>query len=261
MTDPQQHADLLAAYDAQLRGVGEVANAESYDRSGPLWRGTWEDRGFVTYESLDGHDPAALVAETVAYYRDQTGLSGFEWKTRGHDEVPGLDAILRAAGFVPEEVETVMVGEAAALAVDVPLRDGLTVRRLHTRDELDAVAAVSVSVFRRGGSLTEQVLQGDGRVEAWGAFDGDRAVSSGRLVFVDGTDFAGLWGGATLPAHRGLGLYRALTAGRARSALERGTRYLQSDCSAMSRPILERSGLVPVTTTTPYIWTRPTSEG
>jgi hypothetical protein len=35
-----------------------------------------------------------------------------------------------------------------------------------------------------------------------------------------------------------------------------GAVYLHSDCSDMSRPILERSGLVPVTTTTPYLWTR-----
>jgi hypothetical protein len=33
-------------------------------------------------------------------------------------------------------------------------------------------------------------------------------------------------------------------------------RLLNSDCTPMSRPILERSGLVAVTTTTPYVWTR-----
>jgi hypothetical protein len=47
-----------------------------------------------------------------------------------------------------------------------------------------------------------------------------------------------------------------LVSARARSALARGFRYIQSDCTPMSRPILERSGLLAVTTTTPYIWTR-----
>jgi GNAT superfamily N-acetyltransferase len=81
-------------------------------------------------------------------------------------------------------------------------------------------------------------------------------VSAGRLDFVEGTDFAGLWGGATLPEWRGHGIYRALTAARARAALAEGVRFLQSDCSPMSRPILERSGLVAVTTSTPYVWHR-----
>ena len=49
---------------------------------------------------------------------------------------------------------------------------------------------------------------------------------------------------------------RLHTSARARSALGRGVRYLHSDCTAMSRPILERSGLVAVTTTTPYLWRR-----
>jgi hypothetical protein len=53
-----------------------------------------------------------------------------------------------------------------------------------------------------------------------------------------------LWGGATNPEWRGKGIYRALTAARASAAVATGVRYLHSDCTAMSRPILERSGLV-----------------
>ena len=90
----------------------------------------------------------------------------------------------------------------------------------------------------------------------WVAEAEGRVVSAGRLDFVEGTEFAGLWGGATLPEWRGRGIYRALTAARARSALAYGARYLQSDCSPMSRPILERSGLVAITTSTPYVWHR-----
>ena len=73
---------------------------------------------------------------------------------------------------------------------------------------------------------------------------------------MEGTDFAGIWGGSTLPDYRGRGIYRALVAARASSAVERGIRFIHSDCTDMSRPILERSGLQAVTTTTPYVWTR-----
>ena len=62
--------------------------------------------------------------------------------------------------------------------------------------------------------------------------------------------------GATLPAWRGRGIYRALTAERARSALRLGRTLINSDSTEFSRPILERSGLVKVSTTTPYTWTR-----
>ena len=34
-----------------------------------------------------------------------------------------------------------------------------------------------------------------------------------------------------------------------------GVHYLQVDASEASRPILERLGFTPITTTTPYIWT------
>ena len=115
--------ELLTAYDAQLRGDAEVAGAEIWDHVGPLWRAIFRHGGFVSYESLEGvGDVAAvdaLIAETVAYFEGLREIEQFEWKTRGHDWPPDLDQRLRAHGLVPDEVETVMVGEAAHLAVDV----------------------------------------------------------------------------------------------------------------------------------------------
>ncbi len=84
---------------------------------------------------------------------------------------------------------------------------------------------------------------------------GGRVVSAAWLVLKPGTEFGGLWGGSTPSQWRGRGLYRALVARRAALAAELGVRYLQVDASADSRPILERLGLLPVTTTTPYVWT------
>lgn len=83
-----------------------------------------------------------------------------------------------------------------------------------------------------------------------------RVVCSGRQEPVRGAEFAGLWGGSCLTQHRGRGLYRALTTARARAAMALGKRYLHSDSTEFSRPILERSGLVKVTMTTPYVWRR-----
>ena len=54
----------------------------------------------------------------------------------------------------------------------------------------------------------------------------------------------------------GRGIYRALTAARARSALALGKRLMHSDSTEFSRPILERAGLVKVSATTPCMWRR-----
>ena len=78
-------------------------------------------------------------------------------------------------------------------------------------------------------------------------------VSGGRVDFEDGVEFAGLYGGITLPEFRGRGLYRATVARRAELARERGYRWLYSDALPTSRPILERLGFVAITTTTPFV--------
>jgi predicted GNAT family acetyltransferase len=93
-------------------------------------------------------------------------------------------------------------------------------------------------------------------MELWVAEADGEIVSAGRLEPVGKTDFAGIWGGATRPAWRGRGIYRALTAARARSALRMGKTLINSDSTEYSRPILERAGLVKVSTTTPYHWHR-----
>ncbi len=86
---------------------------------------------------------------------------------------------------------------------------------------------------------------------------GSEIIGAGWVRFEGATDFATLWGGATLPAWRGRGIYRATVAYRASLAAERGFRFLEVDASSDSRPILERLGFIPVTTTTPYVWSPP----
>ena len=267
----KQRAALLAAYDEQLRGAAEVQGAVSSDRSGPLWRCLFNRGGFVSYESLESLGTVeaidSLIVETVEYFSSHPQVEEFEWKTRGHDWPPDLDERLRAHGLEPDEVETVMVGEASHLAVDVELPEGVSVRRVDQLPEREAIVTeaseVAVRIFGDGPSgaeMLDRLDRMDGMEEFWVAEaetdDGRHVICSGRLARVAGTEFAGIWGGSTLPEWRGQGIYRALTAARARAALDEGVRYINSDCTVMSRPILERSGLVAVTTTTPYVWRR-----
>lgn len=261
-------AALLAAYDAQLRIAGELNRAVDVVRHGPLHWARFDRGGFVTYENLGGATGAdldALIDATVAHFRDDTDVTEAEWKTRGHDQPADLGERLTARGFEPQEEESVMVGDARLLAVDVPLPDGITLRRAGDGGDLlgDVRRALATAQTVFGGDsgpspdrLARDITDHPDEVELWMALAGDDVVCTGRLDRVPGTDFAGIWGGAALPQWRGRGIYRALTAARARSALRLGARFIHSDSSPMSRPILERSGLVRVTTTTPYVWTR-----
>jgi hypothetical protein len=262
MTDP---ADLLAAYDAQLRVDAEAVGATSVTTHGPLLLVTLPGgHGFISYRDLDGCDAAAirsLVTSALAHYREDPDVDEVEWKTRGHDHAPGLHEALVDAGFVPQEPESIMLGEAAALAVDVALPPGVTLRRVSEEADVRAMCAMQAVAFGDDDSDDmAEVLLGrlgdDDGMELWVAEADGSIISAGRLDPVPGSEFAGIWGGATLVAWRGRGIYRALTAARARSALALGKKYLHSDSTEYSRPILERSGMVKVSTTTPYEWRR-----
>lgn len=154
-----------------------------------------------------------------------------------------------------------MIGEATGLAVDVPLPDGVTLRRVTAESDVRAMSAIEDEVFdepvlaETADAHLRRLALGDG-MELWVAEFEHQIVSIGRLEPVRDTDFAGIWGGATVPAWRGRGIYRALTAARARSALDMGKTLIHSDSTEYSRPILERSGMLKVSTTTPYRWRR-----
>jgi GNAT superfamily N-acetyltransferase len=266
--DATNRARLLATYDAQLRGEAETPSAIAVSRLGPLRLVTFVGkRGFVSYKDLDGLYSDALnelVTGAVSHFSSKKGRENgaieiVEWKTRGHDHAPGLHDALTANGFVPDEAESIMIGDASGLAVDVPLPAGVTLRRATSEKDVRAMSAMQDVVFgdpvseEAADALLSRLSRADG-MELWIAEADGEIVTAGRLELVPNSDFAGIWGGATLPQWRGKGIYRALTSARARSALAHGKTLIHSDSTEYSRPILERSGLVAVSTTTPYLW-------
>lgn len=259
------NADYLRAYDDQLRSDAETPSAVSVTREGPLRLVTFAGgRGFITYRDLGGASAGeidGLVATARAHFDADTSIRRVEWKTRGHDAAPGLHEALLAHGFAPDETESIMIGPVEALLSERPIPDGAVVRRVVEEDDVRAMSAMIDAAFSEdtdvplADALVARLARGDG-MELWVAEVHGRMVSGGRLEPVPGTDFAGIWGGATLPAFRGRGLYRAVAAARAASALTMGKTLLHSDSTGYSRPILERAGLVRVSTTTPYRWRR-----
>ncbi|PPG52278.1 GNAT family N-acetyltransferase [Rathayibacter sp. AY2B7] len=259
-------SDYLRAYDDQLRSDAETPSAVSVTREGPLHLVTFAGgRGFVTYRDLAGASSAEiarLVAAACAHFDADPGITRVEWKTRGHDEAPGLHDALVANGFAPDEAESIMIGPVEALLSDRPVPEGVVLRRVVDEPDVRAFSAMIDAAFEEevdvsiADSLVARLARGDG-MELWVAEVDGRMASGGRLEPVPGTAFAGIWGGATLPEYRGRGLYGLVTAARAASAQALGKTLVHSDSTEYSRPILERAGLVRVSTTTPYRRRRP----
>lgn len=259
------HAALLAAYDALRPWVpADSPPGLSYERLGSVVRVVGQHRGFIdTARNVGAHGETldALITAQRDFFA-QRG-EAVEWKTRGHDEPPDLPARLLAAGFVPEDRETVVIGIAEQMAVDPVLPDGVTLRQVHEPTDFARIAAMESEVWNDDFSWVAQDLQarvqaGPPEIVVLVAEADGRVISAAWLVFKPGTEFAGLWGGSTLRTWRGRGIYRALVARRAQLACARGVRYLQVDASDDSKPILLKLGFQAVTTTTPYVWTPST---
>ncbi|MEU3617072.1 GNAT family N-acetyltransferase [Streptomyces sp. NPDC006872] len=256
------HAAVLALYDRDMReGARPDSSDARVERTGGVvrhigGRGGWSG---VLWSDLDSVGADAAIAAQIAYF---TGLGHeFEWKLHGHDSPADLGERLTAAGFTADPEETLMIGETSDQLLDVTLPDGVRIVPVTDRAGVELMVEANEKAFGRDGSWLRDLLlarlAGDpDTFVALLAMAGDVPVSSARMELIPGVRFAGLWGGGTVEGWRGRGIYRALIAHRARIAAERGYRYLQVDAQSQSRPILERLGFAPVSTTTPYVYAR-----
>ncbi|WP_327312375.1 GNAT family N-acetyltransferase [Streptomyces sp. NBC_01235] len=256
------HAAVLALYDREMR---EGARPESSDarveRTGGVVRHIGGEGGWsgVLWSDLDSVGADAAIAEQIAHF---TGLGHeFEWKLHGHDRPADLGRRLTAAGFAADPQETLMIGETSDQLVDAEPPEGVRIVTVTDRAGVELMVEANEKAFGHDGSwlrdlLLARLAADPDAIVALLAMAADVPVSSARMELIPGTSFAGLWGGGTVEAWRGRGIYRALIAHRARIAADRGYRYLQVDASDQSRPILERLGFAALSTTTPYVYAK-----
>jgi hypothetical protein len=215
-------------------------------------------RSTVTWSELEETAADAVIAATIERFA-LLRVGEWEWKHYSYDRPADLPRRLLAAGFTPEPAEALMVAEIAELALDVPPPVGIELRPVTDQQGVDALVRVHDEVFGEdhsafGRQLLARLGRHPARVAAVVAVAGDTPICAGRVELHRGTEFASLWGGGTLPAWRGRGVFRSLVAYRAALASTEGFRYLQVDASPESRPILHRVGFVELATTTPFIW-------
>lgn len=254
------HAAVLALYDRDMRaGARPDGPGVRVERVGAVVRQVADANGWngVLWSDLDAASADRVIAEQVAHFT-RLGL-GFEWKLYGHDRPADLGDRLRAAGFRAEPEETLLAGDTARLALDAEPPAGIRLVEATDAAGVDLVVDVHERAFGTDGTrlrhrLLARLAADPGTMVAVVALAGEEPVSAARMELVPGTRFAGLWGGGTVAAWRGRGIYRALVAHRARVAAAHGYRYLQVDATPMSRPILERLGFHALSTTTPYLY-------
>jgi GNAT superfamily N-acetyltransferase len=252
-----------AAFDAQIRrrtGADEPGAVIEADAGVLRWLAPGTQSSCIAWSELTRDCADAVIAAQVRYFAAR-GTS-VEWKLYDYDQPADLAQRLLAAGFVPDDEELMLVAETAAIDSDVRLPDGVRLDLVTGDAGVEAMMAVHDLAFaghpspELGERLAAQLRKAPDLIQIV-AMAGGQPVSAARVEFTPGTDFAGLWGGGTVPAWRGRGIFRALVAYRAGLAAARGYRYLQVDALPASRPILQRLGFEPVAATTPYVWTPP----
>ncbi len=170
---------------------------------------------YILYTDLDGAgidavDVDDVIDEQVAYF---TGLGcPFSWKTFAHDRPADLVARLAARGFTTDETDAVMVLDVAHAPESLLAVDTANVRRLDSPSQLDEVEAILKSVWDEDFAWVHERLGSHMEIPGYlsvfvGYVDGN-PVAAGWTYYNKGS-FAGLWGGSTVAAYRGRGLYTA----------------------------------------------------
>lgn len=211
----------------------------------------------VVWSNLDTSNADAVIRREVEHHRALH--ASFEWKAFSHDRPADLRDRLVAHDFSIGPAEAVMVA-----AIDELLRrhdsvERVRVERITTAEQLDGFRRTAETIFGKDYAFTTKQLAraieaGSDEHSAYLALVDGTVAAIGRLYTHPESRFAGLYGGATLPAYRGRGCYRALVIERARVARALGATHAQVDALPTSRPILERLGFEKLTETWPCEW-------
>jgi GNAT superfamily N-acetyltransferase len=246
-----------AAFDQQIRRRPEAGPESVVERDAMTIRVVASADGWsgVTWSDLADTDVDAVIADHVKAFA-AAGRT-WEWKYYSYDQPPTLPERLRANGLVPDEVEALMIARVSDLDLQVAPPPGVDLVQVIDEAGVQALVQVHDQAFggdhsAMGRSVLADLTNQRGAVEAVVAYAGATPISAGRVNFHVGTDFASLWGGGTIPAWRGRGVFRSLVSHRAARAKARGFRYLQVDASPSSRPILQSLGFVELAKTIPY---------
>lgn len=238
--------DLLTLYDQELRIDIDYPDVrkESFPRLVRFVRPA-PGMNYVSYSRLDDNELDAVIEEQIAYFAPM--LQPFSWHVCAHDQPANLKDQLLAHGFAPDEdPDAVMVLDLQAAPAPLLAPVNADVHRLTEHDQLDDVVHVLAQVWGESFDWFKPRVSGHmdipGYLSLYVAYVDEQPACSGWTYFHAHSQFASLFGGATVAAYRQRGLYTAVLAVRVQEAIARGCRYLTTGASPMSQPILGQNG-------------------
>lgn len=186
----------------------------------------------------------ARIREAIAWFAERP----FSWWVGPADEPGDLGAMLEAAGLAPSETEVAMAASLSRLRAADPPPGGLAIRRVATPTELSDYARVNAANWSppdpyvvRFYDLAAPVLLSPGcPLRLYVGYVEGEAVAASELTVAGGV--AGLYGVATLAAHRRRGYGSAMTARPLADAREEGLGTAVLQASADGLGVYERIG-------------------
>jgi GNAT superfamily N-acetyltransferase len=249
---------LLALYDQELRIEIEIPGVQK-EATPDLVRIVRPAPGmnYILYSRLGEAEVDAVIQEQIAFFSQME--QPFSWHVYDHDWPPDLKDRLVSHGFIadddPDAVMVLELGDALSELLEPVAKD---VRRITQQDQLEDIAQIEAQVYGSDftwlkGRLSSH-LEVPGYLSLYVAYVEEQPVSTGWIHFHPKSQFASLFGGATLSEYRQRGLYTAVLAARAQEAIRRGYRFLSTGASQMSQPILTRNGFRLLTYAHAYEW-------
>ncbi|MDB5353807.1 MAG: acetyltransferase [Phycisphaerales bacterium] len=211
----------------------------------------------IIFSSLTPEIADSAIARQIAHYRELN--VEVEWKAYAHDGPPDLLDRLAKQGCEIGPLEAVLALDLQSPPAWINQTPQTPVLRIAHPEQIRHFRTAAEIIFGKdyqftSNELAEALRAGSTQHLGYVAMDGETPASVGRLYTHPDSAFGGLYGGGTLPTHRGRGLYRAVVAARARDAIKLGARYLIVDALPTSRPILERLGFIRLTDTWACVW-------
>jgi hypothetical protein len=255
--------DLIALYNRDQRYLIEYPGLERQTLSRlvrhvpPVGKG----EGTVLFTWLDESSIDQTILDQIDFFQ-RRGQS-FEWKVFDYDQPRDLVLRLAQYGFeVESPPDAVMVLDIEKAPEQLREPAPRSVIRLQDPAQAADVAIVQQSVWGEEiGWLQDYLAEGLAEwpelQSVYVIYQDWQPISAGWIYFPARSQFASLWGGSTLEAHRNQGCYLSLLAVRLQEASARGVKYLTVDASPMSRPILERFGFIKIADATRTVWNVP----
>lgn len=246
-------ADVRAVLDAERRaqGVPDVGRdvVREFAADGSRCR--------IVFSRLGADEADAAIDEE----KGQAEARGYpvEWKVYGHDGPADLGARLRAADFVAEDVEQVMMLPVDEMTVAASAGHEHDVRRVVDDAGLADYAEIAREIGRidplgEREQLAAILRTAPDAMSIHIAYHDGEPVSCGRVHYSTGGTCAELAGGRTKTTHRRRGLFSAVVGARLAEARDRGRMVAFSDALPTSEPILTRHGFRVLTSTQPFVY-------